>query len=50
MVADRWYKLTYGAPPTSWQGLVALADAEEARTSRVRPRMARGAAQRRDSG
>ncbi|MFB7753595.1 NB-ARC domain-containing protein [Streptomyces sp. NPDC056121] len=32
VIAGRWYKLKYGAPPPSWQGLVALENAEEART------------------
>ncbi|WP_369147619.1 helix-turn-helix domain-containing protein [Streptomyces sp. R44] len=31
VVAGRWYKPKYGAPPPSWQGLVPLASAEEAR-------------------
>ncbi|WP_432088064.1 ATP-binding protein [Streptomyces sp. bgisy095] len=31
VTAGRWYKLKYGAPPPSWQGLVALESAEEAR-------------------
>ncbi|MFJ9823078.1 NB-ARC domain-containing protein [Streptomyces sp. NPDC101160] len=30
-VAGRWYKPEYGAPPPSWQGLVPLESAEEAR-------------------
>ncbi|MFD7403478.1 helix-turn-helix domain-containing protein [Streptomyces sp. NPDC059866] len=32
LVAGRWYKPKYGAPPSSWQGLVPLESAEEART------------------
>lgn len=31
VVAGRWYKPKYGAPPSSWQGLVPLESAEEAR-------------------
>ncbi|MFF8378515.1 helix-turn-helix domain-containing protein [Streptomyces sp. NPDC015661] len=31
VVAGRWYKPTYGAPPPSWRGLVPLETAEEAR-------------------
>lgn len=31
VVAGRWYKPKYGAPPPSWQGLVPLESAEEAR-------------------
>ncbi|WP_265867739.1 helix-turn-helix domain-containing protein [Streptomyces sp. SKN60] len=31
VVAGRWYKPEYGAPPPSWQGLVPLESAEEAR-------------------
>ncbi|WP_217139964.1 helix-turn-helix domain-containing protein [Streptomyces sp. AC627_RSS907] len=31
VVAGRWYKPKYGAPPPSWQGLVALENAEQAR-------------------
>ncbi|MFD0366617.1 ATP-binding protein [Streptomyces sp. NPDC127114] len=31
VVAGRWYKPGYGAPPPSWQGLVALGSAEESR-------------------
>ncbi|MFE2009157.1 NB-ARC domain-containing protein [Streptomyces sp. NPDC059491] len=31
VVAGRWYKLKYGAPPPSWQGLVPLDTADEAR-------------------
>ncbi|MFF5287398.1 ATP-binding protein [Streptomyces sp. NPDC013171] len=30
-VAGRWYKTGYGAPPSSWQGLVPLENAEQAR-------------------
>ncbi|WP_329568138.1 NB-ARC domain-containing protein [Streptomyces sp. NBC_01361] len=30
-VASRWYKPRYGAPPSSWQGLVPLESAEQAR-------------------
>ncbi|MDX2293509.1 MULTISPECIES: helix-turn-helix domain-containing protein [Streptomyces] len=32
VVAGRWYQPEYGAPPPSWQGLVPLESAEEART------------------
>ncbi|MEU7298241.1 helix-turn-helix domain-containing protein [Streptomyces exfoliatus] len=32
VVAGRWYKPKYGAPPSSWQGLIPLESAEEART------------------
>ncbi|MFD8971311.1 helix-turn-helix domain-containing protein [Streptomyces sp. NPDC059593] len=31
VVAGRWFKPAYGAPPSSWQGLVPLESAEEAR-------------------
>ncbi|MFC9247528.1 helix-turn-helix domain-containing protein [Streptomyces sp. NPDC057136] len=31
VVAGRWYKPRYGAPPSSWQGLVPLESAEQAR-------------------
>ncbi|WP_330246985.1 NB-ARC domain-containing protein [Streptomyces sp. NBC_00562] len=31
VVAGRWYKPKYGAPPPSWQGLVPLDSAEQAR-------------------
>ncbi|MEU6162394.1 helix-turn-helix domain-containing protein [Streptomyces sp. NPDC047130] len=31
VVAGRWYKPAYGAPPPSWRGLVPLRNAEEAR-------------------
>ncbi|MFF2936311.1 helix-turn-helix domain-containing protein [Streptomyces mirabilis] len=31
VVAGRWYKPGYGAPPSSWQGLVPLESAEQAR-------------------
>ncbi|MFD0076620.1 helix-turn-helix domain-containing protein [Streptomyces sp. NPDC127166] len=31
VVAGRWYKPEYGAPPSSWRGLVPLDSAEEAR-------------------
>ncbi|MFE7329060.1 NB-ARC domain-containing protein [Streptomyces sp. NPDC057565] len=31
VVAGRWYKPKYGAPPSSWQGLVPLESAEQAR-------------------
>jgi len=31
VVAGRWYKPEYGAPPSSWRGLVPLESAEEAR-------------------
>ncbi|AJF68352.1 helix-turn-helix domain-containing protein [Streptomyces vietnamensis] len=31
VVAGRWFKPKYGAPPSSWQGLVPLESAEEAR-------------------
>ncbi|MGW7286245.1 NB-ARC domain-containing protein [Streptomyces sp. NPDC054847] len=31
VVAGRWYKPKYGAPPASWHGLVPLESAEEAR-------------------
>ncbi|WP_369148432.1 helix-turn-helix domain-containing protein [Streptomyces sp. R44] len=31
VVAGRWFKPAYGAPPASWQGLVPLESAEEAR-------------------
>ncbi|MGW1512522.1 helix-turn-helix domain-containing protein [Streptomyces sp. NPDC002394] len=31
VVAGRWYKPKYGAPPPSWRGLVPLESAEEAR-------------------
>ncbi|MEU9858470.1 helix-turn-helix domain-containing protein [Streptomyces sp. NPDC047974] len=31
VVAGRWYKPDYGAPPPSWRGLVPLESAEEAR-------------------
>ncbi|MFF7441483.1 helix-turn-helix domain-containing protein [Streptomyces sp. NPDC008122] len=31
VVAGRWYKPEYGAPPSSWRGLVPLGSAEEAR-------------------
>ncbi|MGA5065183.1 helix-turn-helix domain-containing protein [Streptomyces exfoliatus] len=31
VVAGRWYKPKYGAPPSTWQGLVPLESAEEAR-------------------
>lgn len=31
VVAGRWYKPKYGAPPSSWRGLVPLESAEEAR-------------------
>ncbi|MFJ7066056.1 helix-turn-helix domain-containing protein [Streptomyces sp. NPDC101115] len=31
VVAGRWYKPAYGAPPPTWQGLVPLETAEEAR-------------------
>ena len=30
VVAGRWYKPKYGAPPSTWQGLVPLESAEEA--------------------
>jgi tetratricopeptide (TPR) repeat protein len=32
VVAGRWYKPGYGAPPSSWQGLVPLETVEQART------------------
>ncbi|MEW2624600.1 hypothetical protein [Streptomyces sp. NPDC048106] len=32
VVAGRWYKPGYGAPPSSWQGQVPLDTAEQART------------------
>ncbi|MFB8265029.1 NB-ARC domain-containing protein [Streptomyces sp. NPDC055955] len=32
VVAGRWYKPKYGAPPSSWQGLVPMESAAEART------------------
>ncbi|MFI2410516.1 ATP-binding protein [Streptomyces sp. NPDC018947] len=32
VIAGRWYKPRYGAPPPSWRGLVALDDAEQARS------------------
>ncbi|MEU0402449.1 tetratricopeptide repeat protein [Streptomyces sp. NPDC006197] len=32
VVAGRWYKPKYGAPPASWKGLVPLESAEDART------------------
>ncbi|MGW2180472.1 ATP-binding protein [Streptomyces sp. NPDC001732] len=31
VIAGRWYKPKYGAPPSSWRGLVPLENAEEAR-------------------
>ncbi|MEU1227840.1 helix-turn-helix domain-containing protein [Streptomyces sp. NPDC005828] len=31
VVAGRWYKPEYGAPPSSWRGLVPLESAEQAR-------------------
>ncbi|MFD3537479.1 ATP-binding protein [Streptomyces sp. NPDC058664] len=31
VVAGRWFKPAYGAPPSSWQGLVPLESAEQAR-------------------
>ncbi|MEU6933890.1 helix-turn-helix domain-containing protein [Streptomyces sp. 2RAF24] len=31
VVAGRWYKPKYGAPPASWRGIVPLENAEEAR-------------------
>lgn len=32
VIAGRWYKPRYGAPPPSWRGLVALENAEQARS------------------
>ncbi|MFJ8545943.1 ATP-binding protein [Streptomyces sp. NPDC093586] len=31
VIAGRWYKPKYGAPPSSWRGLVALENTEQAR-------------------